>query len=124
MADGNVAIAAITLAGSIAAGFFTLVNKQNKTHEKIAKAVENLASQSGKVVTSNEEIAKATNRSADEAKERNGHIAELIVGQGEMIQEVAKNTTEAIIKGVSEIDEQKVHNQTVEHSTVNEREGK
>ena len=66
--DNAVALAAITLAGTITAGFFKLLNK-------LTKSIDNL-------VASNKEIARATKKGADEAKERNGHLAELIIQHG------------------------------------------
>lgn len=90
--DNTVALAALTLAGTIAGGFFTLVNKQNKTHEKLA--------------TTMDRVALATEKSADEAKERNGHLAELII-------ETAKNTKEEMNKPVNV--------QTVETQVVREQ---
>lgn len=70
--DNTVALAALTLAGTIAGGFFTLINKQNKTHEKIASAMDDVA-------RSNKLIAKETKQGNLEAKQRNGHLAELTI---------------------------------------------
>ncbi len=72
MTEGAVAIAAITLAGALATGFFGLVSKQDRTHQKIAKGLEDLA--------------KATKDGNREAKQRNGHLAELIVSTADNIK--------------------------------------
>lgn len=74
MADSypTVALAAIGLAGTIAGGFFTLVAKQNKTHEKIALALD-------RNTASNNAIAEEAKQGNAEAKERNGHLAELVI---------------------------------------------
>ena len=63
--DNAVALSAIALAGTITAGFFAMVNKLNKTHDKLAKAMER--------------VAKATEKTAKEAKERNGQLGELVL---------------------------------------------
>lgn len=60
-----IATAAFTLIGTICGGFFALVNRQDKTHKKIAVALDN--------------VAKSNRRIADEAKQRNGHLADLII---------------------------------------------
>jgi hypothetical protein len=116
--DGSVALAVVGLTGTICAGFFTMINKQNKTHDKIAKAVDNLAEQSRKVVVSNQDIARATRQGSREAKERNGHLADMVIQQGEMIKEVADNATTNIILGVSEVNEQHIKKQHVDESVV------
>ena len=90
MESNSVAIAAITLAGTIAAGFFTLINKQNKTHTKIADGLNRLA--------------KAHEKGNKEAEQRNGHLADLVV-------KTNKRTIEAV---------QVVHKQKVEHQDVHE----
>lgn len=120
----TVAIAAISLTGAICAGFFKLVSAQNKTHERIAKAVDNLAKQSGKIVSSNREIAQATKQSANEAQERNGHLADLVIQQGKMTQQVTAKAIEEIIKGVSEVNKQKVHTQVVDKAVIKKEESK
>lgn len=77
MGEQAVSLAALTLAGTIAGGFFTLVNKQNKTHEKIANAVEALTISSNKETEALVEVAKATKQSAKEAQDRNGHLGKI-----------------------------------------------
>lgn len=93
MTDGTtVALAAIGLAGSICAGFFALVKMQDKTHQKIAVGLNDLA--------------EATTQGNKEAKERNGHLAELVI-------ETSKNTQELLNKPVTV--------QTVETQVVKEQ---
>lgn len=95
--DGNstVAIAALTLAGTIATGFFAMINKQNKVHDKMTKAMNNMAK-------SNEKIATETKRGNDQSEQRNGHLADLVA-------ETSKATLEAV---------QIVKEQVVEHQEV------
>lgn len=89
----------------------------------LSSAIKLMAENSAKVARVTEagmdKVAVATNKTAREAKERNGHLAELIIQQGEMVQEVAKHTTQNIIEGVTNIETQKVHTQVVDQSTVN-----
>jgi hypothetical protein len=72
MDSNSVAFAAIGLAGSICAGFFAMVNRQNKIHSKIAEGLDSLA--------------KATKQGNKEAKERNGHLAELVIQTADTTQ--------------------------------------
>ena len=63
--DNAVALASIALAGTMATGFFALINKLTKTMDRVAEATE---------------------RTAKEAKERNGHLAKLVVQTAESIR--------------------------------------
>lgn len=76
--------------------------------EKLAAAITLMADNSGKV-------AKATERGANEAKQRNGHLAELIIQTGENTQAIANTAVSAIIEGVStqHIDKQTVDKQII-----------
>jgi hypothetical protein len=65
MEGKEVALAAIGLAGALAAGFFKLIGTLNITMNKVAE--------------SNEKIAQETRKAADEAEKRNGHLAELVL---------------------------------------------
>lgn len=58
--------------------------------EKFAKAIEHMAINSGKVVTTNELIAQAVIRQADESKQRNGHLGE----QSQMIADLVTQGNE------------------------------
>lgn len=71
------------------------------------KALDNVAK-------TNREIAQATKRGADEAKARNGHLAEISMQNKDQIIEAVHGLV---------IDKQTVHNQFVEHETV-KRKGK
>lgn len=99
MNNNAVALAAIALAGTICTGFFALVSKQIKTHERIALALD-------KNTESNKQIAKETRQGNAEAKERNGHLAELVI-----------ETT----KGIHDSLEKPVNVQTVETQVIKEQ---
>lgn len=93
--DNTVALTALTLAGTITAGFFALLTKQNKTHEKLVDAMD-------RVAKSNQAIAKEAKKGNVEAKERNGHLAELTIQSGEQM-----------LEAIQTIREQHVDHQTV-----------
>ena len=98
--ENAVALAALGLTGTLAGGFFLLLREQNRTHAKLSKSMDKMAE-------SNEKIARATEQGNREAKERNGHLAELTLQSRDQ-------TLEAIMN----VQEQKVTHQTVEHETV------
>lgn len=92
--DSNaVIIAALGLIGTICTGFFALVKMQNKVHEKIADGLDDLA--------------KATRQGNKEAKERNGHLAELVIKTGE-------NT----ISAVQNVEHQHVDSQVIDTKVI------
>lgn len=63
-------------------------------------------------------IAKETKRGADEAKQRNGHLAELIINSRDDVQSIADNAVTTIVGAVQNVKEQHVDVQHVEHGTV------
>lgn len=58
-----------------------------------------------------ERMAKATEQSANEAKERNGHLAELVV-----------KTSEKTIDALQTISKQTISEQNIEHQVINNQE--
>ena len=102
--ENAVALAAITLAGTICAGFFALVNKQNTIHSKIASGLDRLA--------------KAHETGNKESAERNGHLGELVTEQTKF----TKESTSQILKAVQSIPTQHVSEQKVDHQTVKSKE--
>ena len=102
--ENAVALAAITLAGTICAGFFALVNKQNTIHSKIASGLDRLA--------------KAHETGNKESAERNGHLGELVTEQTKF----TKKSTSQILKAVQSIPTQHVSEQKVDHQTVKSKE--
>jgi len=103
--DNAVALAAITLAGSICAGFFALVNKQNTIHAKIAKGLDRLAA--------------AHEKNGKESEERNGHLGEQNIELGRQniqLIEISKEISEKLDSiSTQEVAEQHVQKQTIEH---------
>lgn len=69
-----------------------------------------------KVASSNQEIANATKQAAKEAKERNGHLADLIVQSKEEIKTVAQKNYDAI----QNVKSQHVDKQVVDQQVIKE----
>lgn len=94
-----VALAAIALASTTIVGLFKLLNKLSRSMDANTR--------------SNRDIAKATNKGSREAKERNGHLAELIVQSTENTKILADAAVSQITEVVQHVDEQKVERQIV-----------
>lgn len=107
MNDNSVALAALTLAGTIAGGFFALVNKQNKTHEKLANAMKEVASTNRVIADSNDGIAKELKHGNKQSEERNGHLGELIT-----------ETQNATLAAIQNLPAQHVDKQVVDKQVV------
>jgi hypothetical protein len=119
--------------GSIAVGFYRFIRNDKKDSEaaRLAQAkqateerehmselyMKSLALLSNTLqenTISNKEIAQATTRAADEAKERNGHLADLQLKSQEMID----RNLDFYRKGIEEIKCQKVKKQTVDEQVI------
>lgn len=87
--DPTITLALIGIVSTVIVALFKLLNANTKAL--------------GKLVTSNDKVAKATTKGANEAKQRNGHLAELII-------ESKKDTLQA----VQNISKQHVETQTVD----------
>ena len=109
--ENAVALAAITLAGTICAGFFALVNKQNSLMNKQTKV-------HGEIATGLDRLAKAHDTGNKESAERNGHLGELVTEQSKF----TKESTKQILKAVQSIPSQNVKEQKVEHQTIKNKE--
>lgn len=79
MNEGSVAIAALTLAGTIFAGFMSMSRQHSKTVNKLTKSLDNVATTNEKIAQETTKVAVATTKSAEQSEKRNGHIAELII---------------------------------------------
>lgn len=100
----------IVFAGMLVAfwGILSQMNKQSAKDRDADRAErKKLVSALDDVAKSNQRIADETKRSADEAKERNGHLAELTIQSSQQMLEAIRN-----------IKEQKVTHQTVEHEHI------
>lgn len=99
-------------------GFYALVrymlSQQEKVQESAAKVQQLDREERLALTNAFTRVADATEQAAAEAKERNGHLAELQLCSQEMFQKLADRNYAAI----TNIKEQRVVNQTVEHETV------
>lgn len=109
MIDTNyVAIAAIGLVGSILAivvkPLFALLKANTQASDANTVALQ--------------EIAKETKQGNKEAKQRNGHLGDLVVQQGAAIQGIADSATHKVIQAVQHVNTQHIAKQTIDKSIV------
>lgn len=112
MNDSTVPLAAIGLVGTILAfvvtPLFSLLKANNKALDNLVKSSENVANATTK---GHEMTTKELRKGNDEAKKRNGHLAELVIQTGD-------NTVEAL----KSVKQQKVQEQKVEHQVIQQQE--
>jgi methyl-accepting chemotaxis protein len=111
MENNNVVIAALTLIATLATGFFALISQQNKTHEKLAKSIDLMASAS-------KEVARATTRSAKEAEQRNGHLGELVSQGNELTGKILEQQKKAATVLADSSTNQHIEHQIVDKQTI------
>lgn len=104
----TVLVAVIAALGGLLFGFYKFATDQMKEARKErAEERKEFSKVLDRVADSSAAVAAATTRSADEAKQRNGHLAELVTASNAKLME-----------GLREIKNQKVSEQIVEHQTV------
>jgi hypothetical protein len=107
----NPSVPDLAIFAGMLVGFYSIarvmLNAANKEREadraerlRLADAITLMASNSSKV-------ARATERSANEAKERNGHLAELVV-----------QNTDSIVKAVTDHYDQHIRTQKVDKQVI------
>lgn len=105
---GTLLIAVFGALGTLLLGFYKYAQSREKDFEASRSIAAKEYAKSTKILAQSlNRVAKATERGADEAKQRNGHLAELQLQGHAMIQEA-----------ISTIQNQTVQHQTVKHSTV------
>lgn len=105
--------------GAILIGFYKYANAREKDFYKsrenqvaaFDKTIEKLSKSLDANVSAHKDVARETKKAANEAAERNGHLAELIVESKEYTTKVLKDLK---IQNVTE--------QTVEHQHIKEKE--
>lgn len=107
-----IVLALIGLVGAICTGFFKLFADQNKVHEKIVNGLGKLTESGDKQASAMREIATETKKGNREAKERNGHLAELQIQQADKVIEHIDNVKMQHV-GKQVVDEQEVKVETV-----------
>ena len=97
---GSISALVVGIAG-VFLKYLTNMSKQDR-HERMeilkmnSDAIKMLSESLSDNTKSNKEIATATKRSADEAKERNGHLAEIMVEARDTAVQVANRNYECI----------------------------
>jgi len=108
--------AAITAIGGIFTGlviiFLKFVNDNQKSQQKRDEVfIKNMQDNTAAM----NQVAKATSQSAKEAKERNGHLAELQLTSQSLIERNYKAVKEAI----KDVTNQHIGTQIVDNQTIN-----
>jgi len=85
-------------------------DREERKH--LTKAIKDMADPE---VNGNKRIADGIERQAQESAERNGHLGELIIAQGEQTQKIADTAVKSIVRSVGV---QNVKEQLVDHQTV------
>lgn len=103
-------------------GFYAIVRYMIGIGSKTTEAdrAERLAFQETlkAVAEASNRVADATEKSASEAKQRNGHLAEMELQSQQLFKQLADRN----YKAITNIKNQKVVHQTVEHETVQHKE--
>lgn len=101
--DNAVALAAIGLVASILAivvkPLFAMLREFTKSLKENTHATNALVAE--------------TKKGNKEAKERNGHLAELILQQGEQTKMIAETSTDRVIDAMQHVEQQSVEHQTI-----------
>lgn len=111
----QVVLAILGVFGTIVAGFFKLYKDQQRVHEKIATGMDKVANASEKQAKGMDKLAKATERAADEAKERNGHLADMQIQQADRIIDRVEHVQKQHVETL-EVENEVVENQTVKRT--------
>ena len=109
----------LTAFGAMLAGFYAIARLMlnQATADRSADRRERKEFQKAilKMAKSSDRVADATERSADEAKQRNGHLAELITTSSDQVKVIADSAQKNIIAAIKV---QTVKEQHVEHQQV------
>lgn len=110
----QVTLALIGMIGAIIAGFFKMIDSQNKNQKELTKAVNILSVNSDKQTKASLAIAKETKQGNIEAKERNGHLGE----QNVQITELIAAHTEKTIEAIDNLKTQHIDTQLVDKQVI------
>lgn len=94
-----------------------MLNQATKDRDADRKERKELSSAIALMAKNSNRVAEATVRSADEAKQRNGHLAELVMQSTESNKALAETATKTIVEAVQHVDVQKVEHQTIKEVT-------
>ena len=88
--DGSpIVIAALTLTGTITAGFFALINRQDKTHNELTKAIDNNTKMVNKLSIKTDHNSRLVHETVVYLKHRNGTF-EALIKDAPALHELAK----------------------------------
>lgn len=115
MIDNQLSLALVGLAGAIltivVAPLLALLrsntraqNKATIAHSRVASEVKNLV--------------KETKTGNEEAKDRNGHLADLVIQQGEQTKALAEGAVNTITSALQNVPEQHIEHAHIEHQDV------
>lgn len=104
MTETPIALALIAIVGGVITSLFKLLNNNTKALNRNVRA--------------HTTVAKEIKKGNREAKERNGHLGEMVAKQADF----TKKSTDQILKAVQSIPTQNVQEQKVEHQTVKSKE--
>jgi len=111
----------VTVLGGMLIGFYGLLKyvlgQAEKDREADRQERQQFSEALKEVAEANVRVAEATENAAKEAKERNGHLAELSLQSQEMLKKIGDRN----YKAITEVQEQHVQHQTVERETVVKR---
>lgn len=106
--------------GGLLVGFYAFATKQMRDARDERKDERDTFNKTlDKVARASEHVAEATSRAADEAKQRNGHLADLVIEQREHMKFIANQTSNTILDGVQHIQEQHIEKQRIDKQTIN-----
>jgi len=108
MSDQTIALLLGTF-GTIIAGFFKLINDQNKVHGKIAEGLTKLEESGKDQAEAMREVAAETKQGNKESAKRNGHLGE----QNIQITKLITETRADMLNAVENVTEQHVDRQYV-----------
>lgn len=114
--------AAITAIGTIFTGLVVIFLKFVSDSQKSQTARDKVFIDNMKKNTSAmKQVARATTLSAKEAKDRNGHLAELQLNSQAMIDRNYAAVGEAVKEVISSMPTQHIDNQIVDHQTIKKK---
>lgn len=117
--DNTVALASIALAASTVA-FLGAMLKWATT--KLSADLQSHSESQRMVAEAMDKVAKATQRGADEAAQRNGHLAELVEQGNKMVADLPKTIQKIANETASNIVNQSVQEQHIDKQIVGGKE--
>lgn len=130
MPDGTLSTASLYailgVFGGMLIGFYGLIRyilgQSAKDRQDLTAAITHMAKSSEKVATTTErgfaKLTQSSDRTADEARLRNGHLGELIAESSKTNQQLADNATATIVTALQTVGTQKVEHQIIKEQVT------